>query len=94
MRLTTTVASKRPSRQSVNLGVGCVILFLLPFAAVGAVTAVMAVQRAAARNWTEALFFALFGVTFGGVGFGGIAAALVGRRKLKEQAALQARHPE
>jgi len=89
-----TVASKRPSRQNVNLGVGCLILFLLPFAAVGAVTAVMAVQRAAARNWTEAAFFALFAVTFGGVGFGGITAALAGRRKLKEQAALEARHPE
>ncbi len=89
-----TVASKRPSRQNVNLGVGCIILFLLPFAAVGAVTAVMAVQRAAARNWTEALFFALFGVTFGGVGFGGITAALAGRRKLKEQAALEASHPD
>jgi hypothetical protein len=94
MRVTTTLGPKRPSRQNVNLGVGCIILFLLPFAAVGAVTAVMAVQRAAAGNWTEALFFALFGVTFGGVGFGGIAAALAGRRKLKEQAALEARHPE
>jgi len=89
-----TAGSKRPSRQNVNLGVGCLILFLLPFAAVGVVTAVMAVQRAAARNWTEALFFALFGVTFGGVGIGGIAAALAGRRKLKEQAALEASHPD
>jgi hypothetical protein len=89
-----TLASKRPSRRSVNLGVGCVILFLLPFAGVGAGTAVMAVQRAAARNWTEALFFALFAVTFGGVGFGGIAAALAGRRKLKEQAVLEASHPD
>ena len=89
-----TVASKRPSRQNVNLGVGCVILFLLPFAAVGAGTAVMAVQRAAARNWHEALFFALFGVTFGGVGFGGIVAVLAGRRKLREQEALEAGHPE
>ena len=88
------VAFKRPSRQNVNLGVGCVILFLLPFAAVGAVTAVMAVQRAAARNWAEALFFALFAITFGGVGFGGVTAALAGRRKLQEQAALEARHPE
>lgn len=92
--LTTTVASRRPSRQNVNLGVGCVILFLLPFAGVGAFTAVMAVQRAAARNWTEALFFALFAVTFGGVGFGGITAAMAGRRKLKEQAALEARYPD
>lgn len=87
------VASERPSGQSRNLGFGCVVLFLLPFAAVGAFTAVMAVQRAAARNWTEALFLGLFGLTFGGVGFGGIAAALVGRRKLKEQAALEAAHP-
>ena len=89
-----TLASKRPSRQNVNLGVGCITLFLLPFAAVGAVTAVMAVQRAAARNPSEALFFTLFAVTFGGVGFGGIAAVLAGRRKLKEQAALEASHPE
>ncbi len=88
------MASSRPSRQSQNLGFGCVVLFLLPFAAIGAVTAVMAVQRAAGRNWTEALFFGLFGLTFGGVGFGGIAAALVGQRKLKEQAALEAAHPD
>ncbi len=54
----------------------------------------MALQRAAARNWTEALFLGLFAITFGGVGSGGIAAALAGRRKLKEQAALEANHPE
>jgi hypothetical protein len=89
-----TGASKRPSRQKVNLGVGCVILFLLPFAAVGAFTAVMAVQRAGVRTWTEALFFALFATTFGGVGIGGIAAALAGRRKLKDQAVLEASHPD
>jgi hypothetical protein len=88
------VASNRPPRKSINLGVGCLVLFLLPFAAVGAVTAVMAVQRAAARNWTEALFLGLFGITFGGVGFGGITAALAGRRKLKEQAVLEASHPD
>ncbi|MEA2722970.1 MAG: hypothetical protein QOH59_741, partial [Gemmatimonadales bacterium] len=67
---------------------------LLPFAAVGVFTALTAMQRAAARNWTEALFLGLFAVTFGGVGLGGIAAALVGRRKLKEQAALEASHPD
>jgi hypothetical protein len=94
VRVTTTVASGKPSRRSLDLGVGCVILFLLPFAAVGAVTAVMAVQRAAARNPTEALFFTLFAVTFGGVGFGGIAAALAGQRTVKQQKALEASHPE
>ncbi len=90
----TAVSADRPSRKNVNLGVGCIILFLLPFAATGAVTAVMAVQRVVARNWTEALFLALFALTFGGVGFGGITAALAGRRKLKEQAALEASYPD
>ena len=75
------------------LGMGCVVLFLLPFAGTGVVTAVLAVQRASAGNWREALFYGLFGVTFGGVGIGGIAAALAGARKLKEQAALEARYP-
>ena len=88
------MAANRPSRKSTNLGVGCIALFLVPFASVGAYTAVMAVQRAAARSWTEALFFSLFAVTFGGVGFGGITLALAGRRKLEEQAALEARHPD
>ena len=75
------------------LGLGCVVLFLLPFAGIGVFTAVLAVQRASAGNWQEALFFGLFGVTFGGVGIGGIAAALAGARKLKEQSALEARYP-
>ncbi len=66
------------SRKQANLSAGCVILFLLPFAGVGAFTAALAIQRAAERNWSEAFFFALFGLVFGGVGFGGIAAALAG----------------
>jgi hypothetical protein len=75
-------------------GTGCLGLFLLPFAAVGVVTAGLAVQRAAAGNWQEALFFSLFALTFGGVGLGGIAAVLAGSRKLKEQAALESSHPD
>ncbi|HEU5303725.1 MAG TPA: hypothetical protein VFU40_03690 [Gemmatimonadales bacterium] len=74
-------------------GVGCLVLFLLPFAGAGVVTAVLALQRAAAGNWQEALFLGLFALTFGGVGIGGIVAGLAGSRKLKEQAALEARYP-
>jgi len=93
-RLTASVTSTRPSLGSANLGVGCIVLFLLPFAAVGLFTAVMAVQRAGSRNWTDALLFALSAVTFGGVGCGGIAVALAGRRKLEAQAAFEATHPD
>jgi hypothetical protein len=78
---------------STTLGLGCVVLFLLPFAAVGSITAGLAVHRAFQENWREMLFFALFAVTFGGVGFGGIALTLAGRRKLREQEVLKARHP-
>ena len=88
------MAGGNASRKSTDAGMGCLILFLLPFAAAGLFTAVAAAPRAAARNWPEALFLGLFAITFGGVGLGGIAAALAGRRKLKEQAALEARHPD
>ena len=53
----------------------------------------MAVRRVASGNLREAaLFFGLFAVTFGGVGLGGIAAVLAGRRR--QQEALVARYPE
>ena len=92
--MTDAVAANRPSRKNINLGVGCLVLFLVPFASVGAFTAVMAVQRVAAGRWTEALFFSLFAVTFGGVGVGGITLALAGRRKMEAQAGLEARYPD
>ena len=88
------MSSGRRSSGNVDLSIGCVTLFLLPFAGVGLFTAVMAVQRLMARSWTEALFFGLFALTFGGVGIGGIAAVLAGRRTLKAQEALQTSHPE
>jgi len=88
------VALARPSRKNVNLAVGCLLLFLLPFAGIGGFMAVIAVQRAAARNWGDAFLFALVAITFGGVGFGGIAVALAGRRKLKAQEVLEAGHPD
>ena len=88
------MSSGSRSSRNVDRSIGCIALFLLPFAGVGLFTAGMAVQRLAARNWTEALFFGLFALTFGGVGIGGIAAALAGRGKLKVQEALQASHPD
>lgn len=85
--------SLAPGSSNPALALGCMVLFLLPFAAAGLVTAGMAVRRAGQENWYEMLFFTLFAVTFGGVGFGGIAFTLAARRKMKEQEALKARHP-
>jgi hypothetical protein len=75
-----------------TLGLGCVVLFLLPFAGFGSFAGWQALQRAAQGNWREALYFMLFAVVFGGVGFGGFALVLLGKRKLQEQEELKARH--
>jgi hypothetical protein len=78
----------------VSGGIGCLALFLLPFAGVGVFAAVQMVRMVAEGNWGQAAFFALFAVTFGGVGFGGLAALARGRRKLVEAEARRARHPD
>ena len=77
----------------VNAGAGCLIAFLVPFAAAGAFTAVQAVRSAATGDRAQAAFLGIFALTFGGVGFGGIVAALKGRRKLAELEAIQGLHP-
>ena len=82
------------SSKNLNLSVGCVLLFLAPFAAIGAFMAVLAVQRAADGNWKEAFYFALFGLTFGGFGVAGIAAVLAGRRGVQARAVVETRHPD
>ena len=51
--------------------VGCIVLFLLPFAGVGVFAAVQAVRMVALGDWGQAAFFGLFAITFGGVGVGG-----------------------
>lgn len=76
------------------LGFGCLFLFLLPFASTGLITAVMAVLRISAGNWREAAFFSLFAIVFGGVGLGGMSLVLVGWKRMKQEAALKARHPD
>jgi hypothetical protein len=82
------------SQPNTALGLGCVALFLLPFAGVGTFAGWQSFHRAVQGNSREALFFLLFAVVFGGVGFGGIALVLAGKRKLEEQESLKARHPD
>ncbi|MFL5515812.1 MAG: hypothetical protein ACJ8DJ_06630 [Gemmatimonadales bacterium] len=74
--------------------IGCVVLFLLPFAGFGVFAAVQAVRMATLGDWKQAAFFGLFALTFGGVGVGGLIALARGRRRLAEVEAAKARHPE
>jgi hypothetical protein len=76
------------------MGMGCIGLFLLPFAVVGVVTAASGVQRVAQGHWREGGMLVLFGLVFAGFAAAGMAAAAVGWRKLKEQERLKAAHPD
>jgi hypothetical protein len=72
---------------------GCLVLFLLPFAGTGIFAGIQAIHSAIVADWEQAGLLAAFALTFGGVGFGGLAAAHVGRRRLAEATALKARYP-
>lgn len=83
-----------PTPRAGAAGVGCLVLFLLPFAATGLFTAFGALRHAAAGEWGPAAFMGLFGLTFGFVGFGGMFAALGSRRSAAEVDAARVRHPD
>jgi hypothetical protein len=80
-------------RWSMLAGFGCVALFLLPFGAVGVVAAWQALEKAKQGSMRDALFLGLFALVFGGVGFGGLIALLVGSRNQKRRAVREAIHP-
>ncbi len=86
--------TRRSAPTSLATALGCVVLFLLPFAAVGVLTAVQALRAVAERDWPRAGFLGIFAVTFGGVGIGGIVFALKGRKQAAEALAREARYPD
>jgi hypothetical protein len=54
----------------------------------------MSLRRVAQGNWREGLLLGGGGVLFGGVALAYMAAMLVARRKLQEQAELRSKHPD
>jgi hypothetical protein len=76
-----------------RMGLTCLVVFLLPFCGVGVVTAFLAARSALTGDWGQAGFFTIFALTFGGVGFGMLGAAIAGRNRLEELAGRKAEHP-
>jgi hypothetical protein len=83
----------RPARGALAV-LGCAVLFLLPFAGFGIVAGVLAARAARLGDWPRAGYAAVFALVFGGVGIGGIAAVLAGRRRAGEASDREARHPD
>jgi hypothetical protein len=74
-------------------GTALVILFLLPFCAIGIFTGTMAAGKIAEGDWKEGAFLAIFALAFGGAGFGMLVALLFGSRKVRRQEELKAMNP-
>src|SRR3954466_4400232 len=81
-----------PSRSS-RVAAGCGVLFLIPFALAGTVVGAQALRMAHAGDWRNAVLLSAGALTFGGVGFGGLAGVRVGYHRLKEMEALKANNP-
>jgi hypothetical protein len=77
-----------------NVGLGCAIVFALPFAAIGAGALVALASAAASGQPPQRLFlYGCVGVAFALTGFGLIAAALAGRKRVLADGELQRQHP-
>src|SRR5687768_3582193 len=88
------MAARAPIKVPGKLGVGCLVLFALPFAGFGVFALVMAGREFQRGKWQSGIALLLFALVFCGVGFGLIAAAFLGGRKATEQQQREARHPD
>lgn len=86
----------RKNRQSQSVGQagsGCLALFGLPFAGFGVVALVTAAKKLREGAARDALMFGMFGLVFGGVGFGLMAFAVFSGRQAKRLKGRQALYP-
>jgi hypothetical protein len=81
-------------KSSGNLSITLAVLFLLPFCVIGVVAMVFAVQALAEGDTERAGFLAIFGLAFGGAGFGFLAALLFGRRLVLKEQECKLQHPD
>lgn len=75
-------------------GLGCLVLFALPFASIGVFMAFKAVDTFAKGNAREAVFALVFAIMFGGAGFGLMVAGWIGFKLQKKNDALKVLHPD
>ena len=83
-----SVASVSPLAE--KFGVGCLILFLLPFCIVGVRAAIGAAAAAMRGDWGSTAFNGIFAVMFGGAGFGTLWVVIKGRAALRRALPLAA----
>jgi hypothetical protein len=88
------IGSRRGALKVSGAGFGCMVLFLLPFCAVGIGALIIALRALTAGAWAEAGFAGVFALTFGGAGFGLLTAAILGKKAAARSALLMEQNPE
>ena len=81
-------------KPSSRLGLGCLVLFCLPFCAVGIGSAIGAILAARQADWHKAGFLSIFALAFGGAGFGVLFAGFSGARTSSDLQARQEQQPD
>ena len=74
-----------PRTSENKIGTAIIILFLLPFCAVGVFTGYLAIEALLEADWERGGFMLIFALLFGGVGFGLLTMVLLGSGASKRQ---------
>jgi hypothetical protein len=88
--------SGRSNSSGNSSGIGAMIfliLFATPFAGFGLVAFIKGAGYLIAGDFRNGIPLSIFGLIFSTIGFGLMAGAVIGRKKLKQKAELQARYP-
>ncbi|MEP7324810.1 MAG: hypothetical protein ABI836_02580, partial [Gemmatimonadota bacterium] len=88
------IGNRRGYLRVTGAGFGCLLIFLLPFCAVGIGALVVALRALAMGEWATAGFAGIFALSFGGAGFGVLTAAVLGKKATVHTANLREQNPD
>ena len=83
------IGGRRGDLNVSGAGFGCLVVFLLPFCAVGVGALFVTLKALMAGDWAAAGFAGVFALTFGGAGFGLLTAAVLGKKAAARSAILK-----
>jgi hypothetical protein len=93
VEITVNSGNSKSTKLSDGFALGFIILFSLPFAGFGVAAMAKGIRSLLAGEWLNGVFFSIFGLIFGGVGFGFWMGLFYASRAKKRIDAIKAAHP-
>jgi len=94
VEITVNTGNSKGSKLSDGFALGFIILFSLPFAGFGVAALAKGIRSLLAGQWMNGIFFSIFGLIFGGFGFGLWVGLFYASRAKKRTDAIKAAHPQ